>query len=60
MRPKEVIKLLEKAGWFEVRQSGSHKIFKHLKKELTIVVPYHNKEMGSGLTNKILKQAGLK
>ena len=60
MTSKELIKKLEKAGWHEVRQSGSHKIFKHAESPETISVPFHNKDLGTGLVNKILKQAGLK
>lgn len=29
MDAKQVIKLLEENGWIEVRQKGSHRIFKH-------------------------------
>lgn len=61
MTAKQVIKLLEKEGWYEVRQSGSHKIFKNDKHKVTISVPYHgNKDLAEGTLNSILKQAGLK
>jgi predicted RNA binding protein YcfA (HicA-like mRNA interferase family) len=29
MKTKEIIKLIEADGWYEVRQKGSHKQFKH-------------------------------
>ena len=29
MTVKEIIKILKKDGWYEVRQDGSHKQFKH-------------------------------
>lgn len=61
MRAKEIIRLIEKAGWIEVRQTGSHKIFKHPGRKETISVPFHaGVDVGKGLANKILKQAGLK
>ena len=41
MTAKEVIRLLEKNGWSEARQNGSHKIFKHPENANNIVVPFH-------------------
>ncbi|MEL6864015.1 MAG: type II toxin-antitoxin system HicA family toxin [Bacteroidota bacterium] len=58
-----MIKKIEKAGWYEVRQKGSHKIFYHdtIKNPPLIVVPDHgSKDLGKGLVSKILKAAGLK
>ena len=50
-----------RAGWIEIRQTGSHKIFKNPKTGDTIPIPYHaSKEVGIGLASKILKRAGLK
>ena len=39
MKAKEVIKLLEKDGWFFDRQTGNHKIFKHTSKKGIVVIP---------------------
>jgi len=53
--------MFQKAGWIELRQSGSHKIFKHPENEFTISVPSHgSKEVPTGLAKKIIKQAGLR
>lgn len=61
MSAKEVIKLMEEHGWFEVRQNGSHKIFQHLTIKKSITVPFHgNKDLPKGTLNAILKQAGIK
>lgn len=61
MKAKEVIKLIQKDGWFFERQSGSHKIFKHPFKKGIVVVPDHAKEdIKPGTLGSILKQAGLK
>ena len=58
MTPKELVKLLKKNGWYEVKQEGSH--LKLRKNDYNdIVVPMHNKDMKKGLLIKILKQAGL-
>jgi predicted RNA binding protein YcfA (HicA-like mRNA interferase family) len=61
MKSSELIRKFEKGGWVQVRQSGSHKIFKNPTNELTISVPSHgSKEVPTGLVKKLLKQAGLK
>jgi predicted RNA binding protein YcfA (HicA-like mRNA interferase family) len=61
MTAKELIKLLEKEGWFFVRQKGSHKVFKKEGVNHIITVPDHaGQDIGKGLLNKILKDAGLK
>jgi predicted RNA binding protein YcfA (HicA-like mRNA interferase family) len=52
MKVKEVIKLLEGAGWYMARMRGSHRQFKRPKKTGIAIV--------SGKLNSILKQAGLK
>ncbi|HEP4268969.1 TPA: type II toxin-antitoxin system HicA family toxin, partial [Streptococcus pyogenes] len=56
---KQMIKLLKKNGFYEVGQRGSHKKFRDDKGHQTIV-PLHNKDLGKGLEDAILKQAGLK
>jgi len=63
MKAKQLIKLLKKEGWRQVRRKGSHRIFTHdkIKEPCLIVVPDHgSKDLGKGLVNKILKDAGLK
>ena len=59
MKPKELIKLLEKAGFVFVKQSGSHAIFRKPGVKL-IVVPIHSRDVPTGTLNSILKDAGLK
>ncbi|EFM32477.1 toxin-antitoxin system, toxin component, HicA family, partial [Streptococcus pyogenes ATCC 10782] len=59
MTPKQMIKLLKKNGFYEVSQNGSHKKFRDNNGHQTIV-PMHNKDLGKGLEDTILKQAGLK
>jgi predicted RNA binding protein YcfA (HicA-like mRNA interferase family) len=61
MTAKQVIRLLEKNGWSEARQTGSHKIFKHPDFEKNIPVPVHSgKDIPKGTLHSILKTAGLK
>ena len=44
MKAKELIKLIQKNGWFFERQSGSHKIFKHPTNKGIVVIPDHGKD----------------
>ncbi len=61
MKSSELIRKFERGGWIEIRQSGSHKIFKHPDHQIHISVPSHGaKEVPTGLAKKLLKQAGLK
>jgi predicted RNA binding protein YcfA (HicA-like mRNA interferase family) len=61
MKARELIKIVEDLGWYEVRQKGSHKIFQNAEQDFNIVIPDHGaKDLGVGLVSKILKQAGLK
>jgi predicted RNA binding protein YcfA (HicA-like mRNA interferase family) len=63
MKVRDIIKRLKDEGWFVARQSGSHKIFKHIDKPDTrIVLPDHgnNKEPSIGVLNEIKKKAGWK
>ena len=61
MKASELIKKLESAGWYEDRQQGSHRVFKHPNEKDHISVPDHGKrDLGRGLLSAILKKAGLK
>jgi len=57
---KDVKKLLKKLGFEEVRQKGSHVIFKNPITGSTFPVPNHgSKELAIGTLRSILKSAGL-
>jgi predicted RNA binding protein YcfA (HicA-like mRNA interferase family) len=62
MKYKEVVKLIEEDGWFEVRQKGSHRAYKHNIKKGIVTIAYHrmSDEVPRGTLNSIYKQAGLK
>ena len=61
MKVQELINLIAKSGWVEVRQSGSHKIFKHPNKKETLSIPFHKgKDIPTGTLSSILKKAGLR
>ncbi len=59
MKTKEIIKLIEADGWYEARQKGSHKQFKHPVKKGLVTVPVHrlSNDLSQGLEKSILKQA---
>ena len=60
MNSSAIIKQLEKGGWVLRGIKGSHHIYTHSKKSGHITVPHPKKNLGVGLANKLLKQAGLK
>ncbi len=57
LKAKQTIKVLEKAGFLFVRQKGSHRIY--TKGNITITIPYHNKDFRKGTFRHIIKQSGL-
>lgn len=59
MTGKELLALLKKNGWALDRINGSHHIV--IKGIKTLSVPVHgNRDVPTGLLNKLLKEAGLK
>ncbi len=61
MKPKDMIKLLLKNGFIHIKSNnGSHQKFINTETKKTVIVPLHSKEMGKGLEDRILKDAGLK
>lgn len=60
MNSKEIIKLLEADGWELRSVRGSHHVFRHPSKPGHISVPHPKRDLGVGLVQKLLKQAGLK
>ena len=58
---KEILKILEKDGWFLVAQRGSHRQFKHnMKKGRVTVAGKPSDDIDKGTLNSIFKQAQLK
>ncbi len=61
MKCSELYRILIKDGWYPIFQKGSHVKLKHDAKEGVIIFPNHgSQEIGKGLEQKILKDAGLK
>ena len=57
LKPREVIKALERAGFIFLRQKGSHQI--HGRGNLRVTIPYHNKDLKPKTLRHIIKQSGL-
>jgi len=57
LKPKRVIRALERHGFSVHHTSGSHYIMK--KERLRVTVPYHNKDLKPGTLKSIIEQAGL-
>ncbi len=57
---KELIKVLEKKGWFLKRIHGSHHILSHPDKVEIISVPVHrNDDLKKGLQRKLMSIADI-
>jgi len=59
LKPKEVIHSLEKLGFVEVRQRGSHKQFRHLDGRATTVPVHSGKDISPILLRQIIKDIGV-
>ena len=58
---REIIALLRRDGWRQVRQQGSHRQFRHPRKPGCVTVAGKlGEDMAIGTYMNILKQAGLK
>lgn len=57
---RQVIGRLQAAGWYEVRQVGSHKQFRHPTKPGLVTVNHPVKDMKIGTLKSIERQSGVK
>ncbi len=60
MNSTDLIKQLLADGWVLRATKGSHHIYTHPDKPGHLSVPHPKKDLGVGLSHKLLKQAGLK
>jgi predicted RNA binding protein YcfA (HicA-like mRNA interferase family) len=60
MHSRELIRELQRDGWYEVAQAGSHKQFKHPLKKGRVTVPHPRRDIPLGTLRSIEKQAGIK
>ncbi len=61
MKAIDVIRMIEKDGWYLVRQKGSHRQYKHKVKKGLVTIAAHkmSDELAKGTLNSIMKQAQL-
>ena len=59
LKPNEVVSILHKLGFLEVRQKGSHKQFRHADGRFT-TVPFHKgRDLSPSLLRKITQDIKL-
>lgn len=61
MKIREVVAMIEAVGWYQVRQRGSHRQFKHpTRPGLVTIAGKPGEDLSPGTLNSVLKQAGLR
>lgn len=60
MHSSELVKIVEKDGWYHVSTKGSHRQYKHPTKKGRVTIPHPKKDLPKKTVESILKQAGLK
>ena len=61
MKIRDIIKLIETDGWYQVDTRGSHRQYKHPTKSGRVTIAGHpGDDLAPGTLNSILKQAKLK
>ena len=59
LKTKEVIAILEKLGFFEVRQRGSHKQYRHPDGRCTTVPVHQGRDISPILVRQIAKDIAI-
>lgn len=59
MKSRDLIRMVEQDGWYEVAVKGSHHQFKHPTKSGRVTIPHPKKDLPRPTVKSILKQAGL-
>jgi predicted RNA binding protein YcfA (HicA-like mRNA interferase family) len=59
LKPQEVVSILNSLGFFEVRQRGSHKQFRHPDGRGTTVPFHEGRDIAPPLPRKIASDIGL-
>ncbi|OGL38192.1 MAG: addiction module toxin, HicA family [Candidatus Schekmanbacteria bacterium GWA2_38_11] len=61
MKVRDIIRLIEDDGWYQVDTKGSHRQYKHTTKTGRVTIAGHpNDDLAPGTLNSILKQAKVK
>jgi predicted RNA binding protein YcfA (HicA-like mRNA interferase family) len=60
LRAREVIKILERYGFIQVSQRGSHQKWRHPVTGKQVIVPYHKgKQLPLGTIKSIIEGSGI-
>ena len=57
---REIIDILVRDGWYEVRVNGSHHQYKHPQKPGTVTVKHPDKDIPRKTLDSIERQSGLR
>jgi predicted RNA binding protein YcfA (HicA-like mRNA interferase family) len=57
--PRQLVEALEKVGFEIDHQTGSHIVLRRASDGARVVIPWHNRDLGRGLTLRIIRSAGL-
>jgi predicted RNA binding protein YcfA (HicA-like mRNA interferase family) len=60
MNSRDIISALQRDGWIQVAQKGSHVQLKHPTKPGRVTVPHPKRDIPLGTLKSIERQAGLK
>ena len=56
---KDVIRMIEADGWYEVSCTGSHHQYKHPEKRGRVTIPHPKRKLPIGTVKSIFRQAGI-
>lgn len=59
LKPREVVRILERLGFVEIRQRGSHKQFRHPDGRQTTVPDHGSRDVSPILLRQIIKDIDL-
>ena len=59
LKPKEAVRILEKLGFVQIRQRGSHRQFRHPDGRQTTVADHGSRDLSPILLKQIIKNIGL-
>ena len=59
-KPREIVKILKRNGFVELRQIGNHLHLFHSQRKIRVTVPMHNKDLKRKTLASIVRQAKIK
>ena len=59
VKPRQLVHAPQRIGFEVDHQTGSHVVLRRPSDNARVVVPWHNRDLGRGLTIRIIKSAGL-